>query len=255
MALPIHIINLLNGSSNSRSDRLQLGMLANVPVTASANAVTALGAITPGQGFTSINTVSLAPVGGVGSGLTAVATSLKAVSATLANAGAGYAANDTINLAGGVVVTVNTVNAGAIATFTVTGGGSATTTPANPIAQASTSGAGTGARFNLSWGLGTAAITNSGTYTAAPTGLTVTDTAGGVGASIAAPTLGGNGNPVAVFVPFELPASYVVQVTPGMACSEYVPQALKTYNGFTAVFAPAAGATLAAGSFDALIFA
>lgn len=253
MGFPVHTINILNGSSNVRQDRLFLGMLANIPTPPSANAVTALGAITPGSGFTSINTVSLAPVGGTGSGLSALATSLKAVSATLANAGSGYAANDTINLGNGVVVTVNTVNAGAIATFTVTSGGSVANAPANPVAQASTSGSGTGAKFNLSWGLGSAAITNSGNYTAAPTGLTVTDTAGGTGASIAAPTLGGNGNAVSVFVPFELPSSYAVQVTPGMPCSEFVPANLKTPTGFTASFTPAT--TLAAGSFDAVVLA
>jgi hypothetical protein len=256
MGFDLHTINVLNGSSNSRQDRLLFGMLSGVATPASANAVTLLGSITPGTGFTNIGTISIAPTGGTGSGLTVAPLSLKAVSATVVGQGtSGFAVSDTITLSNGVVLTVATVSSGKVATVTVATAGSFTGQVAtNPVSQVSTSGAGVGiTTFNVSYGLATAAITNSGNYTAVPTGLTVTDTAGGTGASIAAPTLGGSGNPISVFVPFELPSGCVVQITPGMACSEYVPQNLKSINGFTAVFSPAT--TLAAGAFDAVIFA
>jgi len=256
MGFSIHNINIMNGSSNSRQDRLLFAMLSGIATPPSANAVTVLGAITPGTGFTNINTVSLAPTGGTGSGLTAVPTSLKAVSATVVNGGtSGFAVSDTITLANGVVLTVSSVSGGVVTGVTVSTAGAFTGQVAtNPVAKTATSGSGVGTpTFNVSYGLGTAQITNSGNYSVVPTGMTVTDTAGGTGASLAAPTLGGSGNPISVFVPFELPANYVVQVTPGMACSEYVPQSLKTINGFTAIFAPAT--TLAAGTFDALVFA
>ena len=62
-------------------------------------------------------------------------------------AGSGYAATDTITLSDGSLITVNTVTAGAVATFTVTTVG--TTTAVGPLAgtaltQTSTSGVGTG---------------------------------------------------------------------------------------------------------------
>jgi hypothetical protein len=71
--------------------------------------------------------------------------------AAVAAGGAGYAANDTITLANGVVLKVLTVSAGAVATVSVVNSGQAATPPANPQAQVSTSGAGTGATFTLTW--------------------------------------------------------------------------------------------------------
>lgn len=67
--------------------------------------------------------------------------------------GSGYAVNDTITLANGVVLTVATISTGAVATVTVTNAGSVATAsiPANPAAQVSSSGAGTGATFTLTW--------------------------------------------------------------------------------------------------------
>ncbi|HEV2674159.1 MAG TPA: hypothetical protein VGV37_06415 [Aliidongia sp.] len=74
--------------------------------------------------------------------------------ALLKNAGGtGYVAGDTIHLAGGVqttpvVLTVNTVTAGAITTFTITNPGVfASNAPGGKFTQASTSGSGTGATF------------------------------------------------------------------------------------------------------------
>ena len=66
--------------------------------------------------------------------------------------GTGYAVGDTIELGNGVVLTVATVTTGAVATVTVTNAGSVASggVPTNPVAASST-GAGTGAYFNLTW--------------------------------------------------------------------------------------------------------
>ena len=343
MGIDVHTIDQLNGSQFNRQDRVLMGILNAVPTPASATSVTVLGSITAGTGFTNIGTISLAPSGGTGSGLAAVATSLKAVTVSaVATPGTGYAINDTITLAGGTlapggigassvltvsaaqlvglalnaagsgyavgdmitltggthsvaaIVTVDTVSSGAIATFHITtkgvytveaatftqastsGSGTGATfnaavwgvqavtistagaysaTPTNAAAQASTSGTGTGATFTMLYGLGTAQITNSGNYTAAPS-MTVTDSASGTGASIATVTLGGNGNPIFVPISFSLPSTYCVQAEPGMNCQTYVPYASKTNNGFTvALVPPTTGSTLAAGVIDVAVFA
>ena len=136
----LHTIGLLPGSKQTAfGDRLLMGVANGIAFPASANAVTALGAITAGSGFTNIKTVTLAPSGGTGSGLKAVATSLKAVAATVVNGGtSGYQVNDTITLTNGVVLTVASVNTGVVATVTVTTAGAFTVSPAG------TNAAGTG---------------------------------------------------------------------------------------------------------------
>jgi hypothetical protein len=202
--------------------------------------------------------VTLAPTGGNGSGLKAVATSLKAVSATVVNGGtSGYQVNDTITLTNGVVLTVASVSSGVVATVTVTTAGAFTGQVAtNPVAQASTNGSGVGTpTFTVAYGLGTASIMDSGNYSGAPS-MTVTDSASGTGASIGTCTLGGNGNAIFKQVPFQAAAPYNVLVEPGLDCRHYVPPALKTNTGFTVALVPTTtGSTLAAGSFDALLIA
>jgi hypothetical protein len=76
--------------------------------------------------------------------------------AVIAAGGASYAIGDRITLANGVVVQVATVSAGAILTVTIVNPGSsvAAAPPANPVAQVSTTGAGTGATFTLTWSSG-----------------------------------------------------------------------------------------------------
>ncbi|MCE9565835.1 MAG: hypothetical protein K8U57_27740 [Planctomycetes bacterium] len=259
MGLELHTIHVLNGSTQPAfGDKIQLGITTALATPASANAVTALGSITAGTGFTNVNTVTLAPSGGTGSGLTAVPVSLKAVSATVVNQGtSGYTVSDTITLTNGVVLTVASVSSGRVATVTVSTPGAFTGQVAtNPVAQASTSGSGVGTpTFTVAYGLGAAQITNSGNYTVAPS-MTVTDSASGTGASIASGTLGGNGSTIYAFVPFQLPPTYNVQVEPGLDCRTYVPPALKTTSGFSVALVPTTtGSTLAAGSIDVTVIA
>jgi hypothetical protein len=76
--------------------------------------------------------------------------------AVIAAGGASYVIGDRITLSNGVVVQVATVSAGAILTVTIVNPGSSVTAspPANPVAQVSTTGAGTGATFTLTWSSG-----------------------------------------------------------------------------------------------------
>jgi hypothetical protein len=79
------------------------------------------------------------------------------VSATVAVGGSGYAPGNQITLAGGThsvsaVLQVATVGGGGVVTsVSVFNGGNYTVIPSNPVAQASTTGAGTGATFNVTW--------------------------------------------------------------------------------------------------------
>ncbi|WP_395664555.1 hypothetical protein [Methylocella sp.] len=76
-------------------------------------------------------------------------------SASVSAGGTGYAVNDVVTLPGGANVTtpatlvVTAVSAGAITALSVQNGGDYSAAPANPVAPASTSGAGTGATVSL----------------------------------------------------------------------------------------------------------
>jgi len=98
---------------------------------------------------------------------TMLTSSQKVSTAVVAAGGTGYVVGNTINLANGVILTVATVTTGAVATATVTNGGSipsAATPPAGPQPQVSTNGTGTGATFTLTW----VANPNVGAGTATP---------------------------------------------------------------------------------------
>lgn len=117
---------------------------------------------------------------------------LTGVSITLNTGGAGYVVNDIIALTDTIILQVLTVSAGAVVTFATINGGTATTLPSNPVAQISTSGSGSGANFNVSWGVSSITITDPGSgYSVAPS---VTFSAGAAtGTAILGAT--GNGNP------------------------------------------------------------
>ena len=76
--------------------------------------------------------------------------------ATVVSGGSGYAVNDEITLSGGsfvvsAILRVTAVSSGAVTTAAVVRAGVYTTVPSNAVAQASTTGAGTGATFNVTW--------------------------------------------------------------------------------------------------------
>jgi hypothetical protein len=141
-------------------------------------------AVTPGTGYTSVPLVSVsAPTLANPVQATASAT-LQCVTNAVAVGGMGYAVNDTITLSNGVILKVTAVTAGVITTAGIQSAGSIASgsVPANPVQQASTSGAGTGAKFTLTWGLGPLTIGNVGNGYATAN-LTVTGGGGGTGGS------------------------------------------------------------------------
>lgn len=144
--------------------------------------------VTPGTGYSSVPAAAIsAPQSTNGVQATGNAT-LQVVSNTVAAGGTGYAVNDTITLSNGVILKVTAVTTGAVTSASIQTAGSISSgaVPANPAAQTSSSGAGTGATFNLTWGLGPFNVTNIGSgYTSA----TITLTGGsGTGGSYAAAT-------------------------------------------------------------------
>jgi hypothetical protein len=111
--------------------------------------------------------------GGGGSGATAVPVLAVQSIAFTPPIGALYNTGDTITLAGvpGAVVLVTSSFGGFIVTASLTSPGalSTGTIPANPVAQATTSGTGVGAAFNLTWALTDINVSSPGVgYTSAP---------------------------------------------------------------------------------------
>ncbi len=146
--------------------------------------------------YTSVPSVTL--TASPGTTATAAAT-LSCIFAGLQSAGTGYAVNDTITIffGAGVIVRVTSIGSvfGDIATIAIANAGSINSgaTPSNPCIQGSTSGTGTGATFNLLWGISSIAVTTPGTgYLLTPS---VTISGGGGGSATA--TLGASsaGNP------------------------------------------------------------
>ena len=91
---------------------------------------------------------------------------------TITSGGAGYVVGDTIQFSDGLVVQVTTAAAGVVTGWVVTNPGAinAGSTPANPIAQTSTSGGGTGATATATWGVGAVIVTGAGAgFSVAPT--------------------------------------------------------------------------------------
>lgn len=89
---------------------------------------------------------------------------------TVGAGGAGYAVGNTVTFTNGVILVVASIGGGGAVTawqaitFPPSNGGSVTggSTPANPVSQTSSSGAGTGATANLTWGVGQVTVLNSG---------------------------------------------------------------------------------------------
>ena len=136
----------------------------NISNGGTVTAVTRTGA---GTGYTTPPTVAIsAPTTAGGVQATATVT-IGLVSVTsIANGGTGYTVGNTLTVSGGTFttacqVTVTTVSGGVITGVSVTTGGSYTVAPTNPVSV--TGGSGSGATFNLSFGITTSfTITNAG---------------------------------------------------------------------------------------------
>jgi len=132
--------------------------------------------VTAAGTYTSVPTVTFT---GAASTIAASATVVLQVNAipTVAAGGAGYAPDDSVSFTNGVVLIVDTVSAGAVtawknplAGFGSVGSVTSGSTPANSLIQLSTSGGGTGAQANCTWGVGLIQVLNPGAgYVAIPT--------------------------------------------------------------------------------------
>lgn len=162
-----------------------------------------------GQGIASIvvsapGTYTTVPTVSATGATSTIAASLAAIlqvqgTPTIGAGGSGYAIGDQVSFTNGVILVVATLSGSAVATWqpvsfsgSSPGSVSSGSTPTNPVAQLTTSGAGTGATANLVWGVGLVQIINSGAgYTSTPT-ITFSAGAAAATATLAATS---NGNP------------------------------------------------------------
>jgi hypothetical protein len=213
---PTHSIVSPDGLLSQLTVGFLLGVASNLPIPASADAVTGVSVAAAGSLYTQMPTFTdvhgavfratalkavAATVATPGSGVAtndtfnvvggtrataaiATVTNTQLVSANLNAAGTGYVSGEVITLAGGTSsqaaqITVDTVNAGAILTFHISRGGVYTVNSA-ALTQASSSAAGTGATFNVGlYGANTLSASTAGNYTVVPTNpVTVTNGVG-----------------------------------------------------------------------------
>lgn len=150
-----------------------------------------------GSGYTSVPGIILTPAPGGGTTATAFAY-LTCINVTINTPGTSFVVGDNITIAGGVVLLVTGTGAfGAITSISIithsliTGGA----TPFTPSGILATSGFGSGATFNMNWGVASVQLANPGTgYIVAPS---VGFSGGAGGGSSATTTLGAPsaGNP------------------------------------------------------------
>lgn len=181
--------------------------------------------ITNGGSYTSKPTVTFsAPPAGI----TATGNTLLQVAtvSSIAAGGAGYVINDTMTFTGNLILTVTTIGGGgSVTVVTITNRGVYSgALPGLPLAQTSTSGAGIGATFNLTWQVFAIDITNPGSdYVSAPT---ITPSAGALAATaVIGPA--GTGNPS---VPAFFQQRLVLAATPANPQTLYMSQTASYYN-------------------------
>jgi len=159
--------------------------------------VTAITRTAAGSGYTSFPTwTASAPTTAGGSTASGVPASMTASGYTVASGGTGYTVGNVLTVTGGTggncTLTVTAVSAGAVTTATLATTLSYTALPTNPVSV--TGGTGSGATFNLSYGIGNSFnITNAGSgYVEQPT----VSFSGGGGSGAAAYATVGSGTVV-----------------------------------------------------------
>jgi hypothetical protein len=195
--------------------------------------VTAITRTANGTGYTSIPSVAIsAPTTAGGVQATATPTMLT-VGQTIVSGGSGYTVGDLLTLVGGtfitpVILTVSTVSAGAVTGVAVASGGfgNYSVLPSTPASV--TGGTGSGATFNLTWGLAPAfTITNAGSgYVEQPT---VTFSGGG-GSGAAAYAIVGSGTVIkalgvtgAQSLDFQTPSGIAFRIRDGGGSTDSYP--------------------------------
>jgi|SRR5579883_3395563 len=270
----LHTVQMPDGAGPQIPDRLTLASVLALPYPAAANALGSVGAVTAGNNYTAIP--AIAATGGTlaaGGWPAVLRATLKVITPALQNAGAGYAINDTLTFANGVVITVNTVSSGAIATFTLTNAGSFAGNgvlpgtggvPVGNQSQIATSGSGSGATFSFTWGLNTVVVDDSGNYSVIPTGFSVTNATGdttGSGGAVAAGAATAAGaavfRAIGPFVNDGVPPNYGVAAISNQSPQNDVAELNVKVVGYASIkIQPAVAAnSVVAGTLDALIWA
>jgi hypothetical protein len=138
-----------------------------------------------------------------------------------------------------------------VLTATVGTAGSYSVLPANPVSA--TGGSGTGATFNLTYGVSSVVVTNGGEDYVTPPTVSFTG-GGGTGATGTAVVGSGADVPLFVVLPFsdELPTNdYAVNVCASQAC--VASYSNKSTMGIVVTLTPLSGGTLGAGTMDVVI--
>lgn len=160
--------------------------------------VTALTRTVVGTGYTSSPTVTISAPTTAGGVQATATTNIQVISIAIVSGGTGYTVGDILTVAGGTnttaaTVSVVTVSGGVITSVSSPNNGTYTVAPTNPVSV--TGGTGSGATFNLTFGVGSGSgtgsiftITNAGSgYVEQPT---VTFSGGGGSGAAAYATVG-----------------------------------------------------------------
>lgn len=272
-------IQMPDGGGPSLQDRLVLASVLGLPFPAAANALGTVGAVTAGSAYTATPTITAtggtlnaaAPGGAyqaAGGWPAVLRATMKVVGVpTVGSGGTGFVTNDTVTFSNGVILTAATVVSGAVTVWSVSNAGVFTGPgglPVNPVSQVSTSGVGIGATANLSWGINTVLVDDSGNYSVIPTGFSVANAVGdstGTGGAVAAGAVVGAGGAVFRAIgPFPgdgIPPSYgVFAMLNASPTGDEVALANKVTGYASLQIKPAVGAnTVLVGALDALIWA
>lgn len=178
---------------------------------------------TAGGSYTTVPVVTIAPPG---AGVTATAfVYMQATAVALVGGGFNYSVGDIITLTNGITVTVALVS-GTIITIIAQGslGISSTTIPANPVSQVSTTGAGFGATFNITWTVASTILSNPGTGYGAPPAVSYSPAGATATATVGASSVG---NPS---VPELSQQKLVLAAPPGAVNTLYASQPGDIFN-------------------------
>lgn len=177
--------------TNLAPDYSQTPPIATNPFV--GGSITGIAVSAQGTGYTIVPTVTLT------GGTPALAGSAQAVLGIIGQAfvsgGSGYVAGDILSLPYGILIKVQTVSLGVITSATIYNSGSATSGAVPTAAVASTGGTGSGATFNLTWGVILVNVLVAGNgYSSAPT-VTFSSGAATANASITASSTNDPGVP------------------------------------------------------------
>lgn len=112
----------------------------------------------------------------------------------ITNGGSGFAVGDTVLFANGLLMQVTALSGTAVSAWSIANPGSVTSgsTPANPLSQISTSGAGVGAQASPGWGVNRVQISSAGSaYNSTPTVIFSPGTTTATGTATLAPSSAG----------------------------------------------------------------